>query len=272
MPNRRDTWGGRDGAGAWASALAFSCAGFWLTAQLAVYSAPAPLVAYLLAFSCVVACTLGTASQVPANTRACLVGCSAGLALLVGAAFGRSRVGLSLSGAAVLVALLLIGTGVGALVGRRIQHPGHLLFVAVVSSIADVWSVTQPGGISKAIVEEPLALSLAALPWPLLGSDELAPLLGVGDVVFTSLYLAATRAHALPLRRSLLALSAAYALTTALVVFTARPIPVLPLLGACFVIAQPAARSVNALDRRRGALVLTLIASAVVLWFLQRSL
>jgi hypothetical protein len=104
------------------------------------------------------------------------------------------------------------------------------------------------------------------------GSGELAPLLGVGDVVFTSLYLAATRAHALPLRRSVLALSAGYALTTALVIATERPIPVLPLMGACFVIAQPAARRVSALDRRRGAWMLTLIASALALWFLERSL
>jgi hypothetical protein len=172
----------------------------------------------------------------------------------------------------VLVALLLLGTGVGALVGRRIQQPGHLLFVAVVSSVADLWSVTQPSGISHAIAQDPLALSLAALPWPMPGSGELAPLLGVGDVVFTSLYLAATRVHALPLRRSVLALALGYALTTAFVIATERPIPVLPLMGACFVIAQPAARSVSALDRRRGAWMLTLIASALALWFLQRSL
>ena len=277
MPFRRETGIGLLSSYAatgesWAAALALSCTAFWLTAQLAMYSAPAPIAAYLLAFFCVVACTLGTATQVAANTRACLLGCGLGLALLAGAALGRGVLGLTLSGAAVLAALLLIGTGVGALVGRRIQHPGHLLFVAVISSVADVWSVTQPGGVSKAIAEQPLALSLVALPWPMLGSAQLAPLLGVGDVVFTSLYLAATRAHALPLRRSVLALAAGYALTTALVIVSERPIPVLPLLGACFVLAQPAARSVSALDRRRGAWALTLIASAVALWFLQRSL
>ena len=257
---------------AWASALALSCASFWVTAGLAVYSAPAPILAYLLAFSCVVACTLGTAAHAPAAARTCVWGCLTGLVLLSAAAWRGTRSGLLLPGSGVLIGLLLLGTGVGALVGRRIEHPGHLLFVAVVSSLADIWSVTQPGGISKAIVEEPLALSLAALPWPMLGSGELAPLLGVGDVVFTGLYLAASRAHALPLRRSVLALAAGYAITTALVIATQRPIPVLPMLGACMVIAQPKARTVTPLDRRRGAWGLSLLACAILIWFLKRSL
>lgn len=276
MPSGRKTRGGLLSAfvatgRAWSAALALACAGFWLTAQLAGYSTAAPIPAYLLAFSCVVACTLACASQAPASVRACLIGCGSGLALLVGSALTRGRLGIVLSGGGVLAGLLLLGTGVGALVGRRIQQPGHLLFVAVISSVADLWSVTQPAGISHAIAQDPLALSLVALPWPMPGG-ELAPLLGVGDVVFTSLYLAATRAHALPLRRSVLALALSYALTTALVIATERPIPVLPLMGACFVIAQPAARAVSALDRRRGAWMLTLIASAVALWFLERSL
>ena len=97
-------------------------------------------------------------------------------------------------------------------------------------------------------------------------------MLGVGDVVFTSLYLAASRAHALPLRRSLLALAAAFAITTGLVIATERPIPVLPMLGACLVIAQPKARTVTALDRRRGAWGLGLLAAAILIWFLKRSL
>jgi hypothetical protein len=257
---------------AWALAVATACAGFWVTAGLAVYSPDAPILAYLLAFSCVVACTLGSAANAPASARTCVWGCMVGLVLLLGAALGRSHLSLLLSGSGVLMGLLLLGTGIGALVGRRIQHPGHLLFVAVVSTVADIWSVTQPGGISKAIVEEPLALSLAALPWPMLGSSELAPLLGVGDVVFTGLYLAASRTHALPLRRSVLALAAGYAITTLLVIATERPIPVLPLLGACMVLAQPKAREVAAPDRRRGAWALTLLVSALALWFLQRSL
>ena len=264
---------GWQGSGrAWVSAVALSCAGFWVTAQLGVYSPAAPILAYLLAFSCVVACTLGSAAYAPVHVRACLWGCVAGLVLLVGAALGRSLLSALLSGSGVLMGLLLLGTGIGALVGGRIQHPGHLLFVALISTLADIWSVTQPGGISKAIVEEPLALSLVALPWPMLGSSELAPLLGVGDVVFTSLYLAATRVHALPLRRSVLALAAGFAITTSLVIATERPIPVLPLLGACMLIAQPKAREVAQLDRRRGAWVLSLLACALAFWFLQRSL
>lgn len=171
----------------------------------------------------------------------------------------------------VLAGLLLLGTGLGALIGRRIEHPSHLLFVALVSSVADILSVTQPGGISKAIAEEPRALALLALPWPLLGSDEVAPFLGVSDVVFASLYLHASRAHVLPLLRSVVALFLGFALTAALVLLFQRPIPVLPLLGASIVLAQPRARAASAEDLRRGAWVLAALVVVIATVFLRRS-
>src|ERR1700712_1569138 len=117
-------------------------------------------------------------------------------------------------------------------------------------------SVMQPGGISKAIADQPRALALLALPWPLLGTDAVAPFLGVSDVVFASLYVHATRTHDLPLLRSVLALIAAFAATAVLVVVWQRAIPVLPLLGVSIVLAQPRARAASAADLRRGAWVL----------------
>lgn len=174
--------------------------------------------------------------------------------------------------ACVLLGLLLLGSALGTVIGRRVTQPGHLLFVAIVSGLADTWSVTQPSGISHVIAHEPAALSLLALPWPFLGTSDIVPLLGVGDVVFVALYTGASRALVLPLRRTLLAMLAGFVLTTLCVVAWERPIPVLPWIGACFVLAQPEARKLPAEDARRGAWVLTALAVAFVAWMLRRSL
>ena len=93
-----------------------------------------------------------------------------------------------------------------------------LVFVAIVSAAADIASVFHPSGPSSAIAQSKAALSLLALPWPMLGSSNMEPFLGVGDVVFTALYVASTRRHALPVWRTLLGLTLGYALTMVTVV------------------------------------------------------
>jgi hypothetical protein len=258
--------------GIWVATLALSCSGFGVTTWLAPYSQLSPLAAYSVAFCCVVSSVLFTAWATPRQRMVTISGALIALALLA-VAQQRSAAGSALVPAlCVLVGLLLLGTSVGSWVGSRIQAPGHLLFVAIVSAVADTMSVTQPGGVSAAIANEPAALALLALPWPMLGTRDIVPLLGVGDVVFTSLYVSATRAHALRMSRTLLALGAGYALTTLAVIVWARPIPVLPLLGACVVVAQPAARAISPADRKRGLWAITALACVLAVWFIRRSL
>jgi hypothetical protein len=257
-----------EGVGSWSIVLLTSCSVFWATGRLAPYSSVSPHAAYLLAFFCVVGSTLGVAASVPMSPRVRIGAAAGALGLLyVAYHFGPNAA----DAMGVLVALLVLGSVVGAGVGQRIQEPGHLLFVAVVAAIADTFSVTQPEGVSAVIVARPAALALAALPWPMLGTRDIVPILGVGDVVFTSLYWSASRRHALPLRRTLFALVTGYALTTALVLWFAQPIPVLPLLGACMLAVHPAARTPSPDDRRRGAWVVTGLAVVIAVWVLRRS-
>lgn len=254
---------------AWVGALALSGSAFWTARQLAVHVDLSPLVGYLIAFSCVVACVLLVTSCAPSRLRPCIAGAIAGLLLLV--VSRQLRAASFTAAACVLLSLLLLGSALGTAIGLRVKQAGHLLFVAIVSGAADTWSVTQPGGISHVIAHAPVALSLLALPWPLPGTPDIVPLLGVGDVVFVALYVSATRALAMPIRLTLVAMSAGFVLTTVCVVIFERPIPVLPLLGICFVIAQPAARVVPPEDRRHGVWVLTVLVGALVAWFLRRS-
>jgi hypothetical protein len=271
MNASRDTSTGSMQLARWATALLATVCGFQLTAWLAVYSPAAPLIAYLVGFACVVASTIFIALFVPSSRSAGFVGAGFGSALMMVAAASPPDQEEAFPALCVLSGLLVLGSGFGALIGRRIQHPSHLLFVALMSSVADILSVAQPGGISKAIAEQPRMLALLAVPWPLLGSDEIAPFLGVSDVLFASLYLHASRVHVLPMLRSVVALSGGFAVTAALVLLLQRPIPVLPLLGASFVLAHPRARAASVEDLRRGAWVLAALAIVIATVFLGRS-
>ncbi len=252
----------------WAFAIASAAGCFLVSARFASELALAPLAAYVVGFACVVSATLAAGLNAPRPAKAnWLVVVAALLGLLLVRAFGGPGVGASLC---VLVLLLCFGSVAGAAVGGAIEEPGHLLFVALVSSLADTFSVTQPEGPSAALVSSPEALSLLALSWPMLGTSQIAPLLGVGDVLFASLYLAAARAHALPGRRTVLALGLGFLVTMLTVIVTELPIPALPFLGAAMLLVHPAARLPPARDRRKAFAMVFLMALALALLFLRR--
>jgi hypothetical protein len=167
----------------------------------------------------------------------------------------------------VTVALLWLGGWVGAWVGGAIEHPGQLLFVALLSSFADVVSVKHPSGVSAAIAESETALSLLALPWPMLGTPSIEPFLGVGDVVFTALYVSAARAHGLSLWKTQSALLAGFVVTTLLVLASETAIPALPLLGVAMLVAHREVRTPREADRRVGWMVIALAAVVATVLF-----
>jgi hypothetical protein len=249
----------------WLGALALAFSGFTLTARLAPYSEASVWTAYFVGFGAVVTCALGVAVTVPAGRRVCAGLAVLGLAGLVLA----QRLG---GGDArfILLALLALGSGLGGWVGSGIEQPGHLLFVAVISSLADTFSVTHPDGPSAMIARQPQALALLALSWPMLGTRDVVPLLGVGDVVFTALYWSAARKHALAWQRTLLALSCAYLVTVIAVVALERAIPVLPLMGICMLAAHASARTPPAADRKRGLWTIAALSFVLAVWVLRR--
>jgi hypothetical protein len=257
------------GLGLWAFAAALTLSGFSLTARLAPYSDVSPVLAYLCGFAAVVACTLAVAAAAPSERAAC-----AALAMLgvVGLLFVQRAGASSALAPAILLALLAFGSGLGAWVGGSIEEAGHLLFVALVSSAVDTFSVAHPDGPSAALLRQPQALALLALPWPMLGTRDVVPLLGVGDVVFASLYWAAGKRHALPRLRTLLALASGFALTALTVTLLERAIPVLPFLGVAIVAAHPEARRPQGRDMRRGLWLVTALGFALAVWVLRHSL
>jgi hypothetical protein len=254
----------------WLSWLAVvACAEVALFGAHAVAAAVAlaPVAAYVVGFSAVTASAIATACACPRFPKRALF-CLAlpACALLVLSQTGASELAV----AAIVTAALLLGASLlGAVVGGAIEHPGHLVFVAIVSAAADTLSLFHPSGPSAAIAQSKAALSLLALPWPMLGTRNIEPFLGAGDVVFTALYIASSRRHALPLHKTVLALALAYAVTMAAVVAFESPVPVLPLLGLAVVLAQPKARRPPRGDRVRGFTVAALVVAAVLLSLLR---
>lgn len=152
---------------------------------------------------------------------------------------------------AAIVATALVGlaVGLGGSIGLRVQHAGHLLPAAAMAAAADIVSVTASFGPSRAVAESPRALSLLAASFPVPGTTEVAPALGVGDLVFYALALGVARAHALPYLRVALAGYGGILLAGAAAAWTAAPVPALPAIGAAVVLAVPATRRVRRADR-----------------------
>ncbi|QQR90697.1 MAG: hypothetical protein IPJ88_02860 [Myxococcales bacterium] len=137
------------------------------------------------------------------------------------------------------LSLCVCGSVTGAFIGYRIQYTWHLFWVAIVSSVVDLYSVFHSSGPSARLIEHPEALSLLTLAWPMWGSSDLVPILGVGDLVFAALYLSASRRHGLSLMRSLIGLAIGLFLTLISLYYFRRAIPALPFLGLGMLLAHP---------------------------------
>lgn len=250
------------------AALAACLGGFVVCAVVAPQVPFHPLVAFLVGFAGVSAASIAAGATVGPLPPRALAAWLPVLVVLGALAWleipARSGVIAIAASAAVMLALLIGGAVSGGVVAARMQHPGHLGVVAAVSSIADVWSVTSPAGPSAAALESAPLLSVLALPFPMLGTTEIEPLLGVGDVVFVALYLTASRRFELGVGRTVIALGLALAATALAVVLAERALPALPFLGAAVVIAHREARLPPPGERRAAALGVGALAALVI--------
>jgi hypothetical protein len=170
-------------------------------------------------------------------------------AALVGVAFVANP------GAVVAAVLVNLGLTAGAhaaggSIGRRVAHPGHLLPACAVAAAADLASVVHPAGPSHAIAGSERALSLLAIGFTVPGTHAVAPVLGLGDLVFLALVFGAAVAHGLSLFRVALAAACGVALAGAFAALLQREVPALIPIGAAIVAGVPAARRVRQEDRR----------------------
>jgi hypothetical protein len=147
------------------------------------------------------------------------------------------------------------------------------LAVAAISAVADLWSVYDPQGLSakmaKQAAEHPDTMMLFALPWPMLGTKHMEPIIGAGDVLFTGLYLAAFDRHGLAVKRAVVALLCGYALGLVAIMMTERPVPLLPLLGVGIVLCDARVRSLPPHEKRTVLVMLAVLGAALAFRFLR---
>jgi len=217
----------------------------------------------VLAFACVSAEVLTASALTPRLPPRALLLAGAAMGALALLAVVAATLPPTLTAALVTVTLLTLGTSAGGVVGNAIEKPGHLLVVAAVSAAVDALSVLHPRGPTAQIIQSDAAVGVLILPWPILGTTHIDPVLGVGDVAFAAIYLVAARRHGLSIRRSVLALSLALAATLVAVLVTARGIPALPFFGAAMVLAHPEARRLDPPDRKRALIGLAALAAVV---------
>lgn len=159
----------------------------------------------------------------------------------------------------VTLAVLTTGGLVGGYIGSLLEYPGMLMVVAYVAACADCFSFFHPSGLTAQVLSNPHALALLTVPFPVLGSEHVASLVGIGDVTFVSLYVAGSRRTGLDPRRTVVALALAMAVVSVIVEVLGAPLPALPFLGASVVLAHPEARRLPLEQTRRVAANLVVV-------------
>lgn len=255
--------------GRWLATIGAVAAAQALSWVLAPHAPMAPVVGAVLAFASVCASVVVVAWATPAfRLRALTWLVLPALVLGAVSSMGERAMGIGFA-VAVAAALLAAGTLAGGAVGARIQHPSHLLVAAYASSVADLFSVLSPSGVSAQVVESEQLLALVAISWPIFGDGAIEPLLGFGDVVMCALYVVATRGLGLPVRRTIVALGAGFAAVLIGLLLAPVPLPALPLLGAAVVVAQPRTWRFRAGEGRTALLALALLTAVIgVAWAL----
>jgi hypothetical protein len=233
-----------------------------LLALVAPWLPLGPLGAALLALSTVALAIVGGLALAPqralparAAVPAALVG-----AAMVGVALRLPPVASGLVGA---LGLLTVALVLGGAIGARMQSPGHLTAVALVSSAVDLWSVTSPSGPTHRIVQSPALLRLLTLSAAIPPEREPRPAIGFGDAVFVALYLAAAARFTMPRGRMAAALWAGIVAAGVMAVALDRAVPALPTIGLMVLASQPRARDVPPADRRATGLAAVMLIASV---------
>jgi len=157
----------------------------------------------------------------------------------------RNRIFLAVSGetasampesASTIVLLCLLqltlASGLGLWIGEGIDAVSHLIPVALVATLADIWSVSA-GATSMIIVSS--AINYFLLRFPVPGSSEIPYLIGLTDFLFFAIFFQAARRFALGTKKNVVLLLSSFLLTVAAALFFKVGLPVLPFMALFFV-------------------------------------
>lgn len=172
--------------------------------------------------------------------------------------------------AAADAALVAFAHGAGGALGRRVQHPGHLLPACVVAAVADLVSILHPSGPTHAIMRSERALSVLAVSFPVPGTRAVAPVIGLGDLLFLGLVLGVASAHGLSIRRVGLAGLVGVLAAAGVSILLHGAAPALVTIAASVLLFVPEARRLRAEDRRTAKIAMVLAVAVGAGLLLQR--
>lgn len=133
------------------------------------------------------------------------------------------------------LAQLLLASGVGLWIGSGIDKISHLLPVALVAGVADIWSVF--AGATNEIIASP-SINYFFLRFPVLGMERLQYLIGLTDYLFYAIFFQAAVSFNLGTKKNMLLLLSSFLATLGFALYFGRGLPVLPFMGALFVLGN----------------------------------
>jgi len=130
---------------------------------------------------------------------------------------------------------LTLASGVGLWIGEGIDEIAHLLPVAIIATVADIWSVSA-GATAKIVVSSAINYFLLRFPMP--GYGTIPYLIGLTDFLFFAIFFQAAVRFELGIRKNLLLLLASFFIAVAAAIFFATGLPVLPFMAVLFVVGN----------------------------------
>ncbi len=134
------------------------------------------------------------------------------------------------------IGLLGIGCHVGKIVAQGVSERSYLVPLSLVASVMDLWSVW--GGPSQLIIQNPQSHNYFLILYPLLGTQQIYPTIGLGDITFMALYLGVIPRYQLKRRQTSWALIVAIFSVYLLSVLSAKPLPAIPFISAAFLVVN----------------------------------
>lgn len=131
------------------------------------------------------------------------------------------------------LAQLLLAAGIGLWIGTGIDEKAHLIPIALVATLADIWSVSA-GATAVIIRSEQIHYFL--LRFPIIGGPKPAVpfLIGLTDFLFFGIFYQAALRFRLGERKNLLLLAASFLIAVSSALLAGVGLPVLPFMGLLF--------------------------------------
>jgi hypothetical protein len=133
------------------------------------------------------------------------------------------------------LAQLALASGIGLWIAEGIEDITHLIPIALIATIADIWSVSA-GATAKIVVSSSINYFLLRYPMPAYGS--IPYLIGLTDFLFFAIFFQAAVRYELGALRNAFLLGSAFIIAVISALYTATGLPVLPFMAIFFVVGN----------------------------------